>query len=269
MVKTQSKSNLTSLKKRRVLNTWITNAPFETMVDEVIRLGRARESSYVCVTSVHMVMEAQWDKDFQALHKNAVMATPDGKPVSLCMNWVYGTDQVQVAGENLMIRTFQRAEEEGLSIFFLGTTDDVLEELKKRLTLQYPNLKIAGMISPPFRPLSESEENTIVDEINASGTHILMVALGCPKQENWMAKHQGKVQAVMLGVGAAFPFFTGHVQRAPVWMRKICLEWFYRVVKEPRRLFIRYLITNIPFMGLIGLQWLKHKLGLDRETSQN
>ncbi len=257
-------SEIPVLQKKQVLNTWITHASFEAVVEAVLNLGRERKSSYVCVTSVHMVMEAQNDEAFRKLHKEAILATPDGKPVSLCMNWIYGTTQEQIAGENLMIRTFQRAEEEGLSIFFLGTTDDVLEGLKQRLSQDYPKLKIAGMISPPFRPLTDEEDEEIVEQINESGTNILMVALGCPKQENWMAQHQGKVQSVMLGVGAAFPFFTGHVKRAPVWMQKLCLEWFYRVLSEPRRLFMRYLVTNIPFMGLIALQWFRQRLGLNK-----
>jgi N-acetylglucosaminyldiphosphoundecaprenol N-acetyl-beta-D-mannosaminyltransferase len=207
-----------------------------------------------------MVVEAFWDKSFNHIVNFSVIATPDGKPLSVFMNLLYGTRQEQVAGPDLITDILRKASEEGLLIYFYGSTWKALNAISDRLKREYPSLKIAGMMSPPFRPLTEEEDKEIIKTINQSGANLVLVALGCPKQEKWMYKHQGKIKATMVGVGAAFPFLAGQLKRAPKWMRDFCLEWAFRLMMEPRRLFKRYSVTNTLFLLMITRQLLYQKL---------
>lgn len=140
----------------------------------------------------------------------------------------------------------------------MGGSQEVLDKINSRLQQDYPNLHIAGMLSPPFRPLSEDEQADIVTTINQSGAQIVLVALGCPKQEKWMFQHRGKVNAVMLGVGWAFIVYAGEEKRAPQWMITYSLEWLYRLGLQPKRLFKRYFCTNSLFILLMTRQYLSH-----------
>src|SRR5262245_12643511 len=149
------------------------------------------------------------------------------------------------------------AERTGEKIYLYGSTPATLDLLVAQLKRWYPRLDIAGMHSPPFRPATPREDAEIVARINQSGAGVVFISLGCPKQELWMAEHRGRIGAVMIGVGAAFDYHAGTVKRAPVWMQRSGLEWVYRVMSEPRRLWRRYLVTNSLFIyyvlaGLIG-----------------
>ena len=125
--------------------------------------------------------------------------------------------------------------------------------LRQKMIVQYPHLEIAGMVSPPFHALSEAEDAAEIEKINASGADIVWVGLGAPKQENWMYEHMDKVNGVMIGVGAGFDYHAGNIKRAPMWMQKLSLEWLYRLLQDPKRLFKRYLVTNTRYL------WLIHK----------
>jgi N-acetylglucosaminyldiphosphoundecaprenol N-acetyl-beta-D-mannosaminyltransferase len=149
-----------------------------------------------------------------------------------------------------MIRVLDAAVGEQMPVGFYGSTPEVLDKLVKRLYTQHPDLNITFTYSPPFRDLSPDEDQEVIKRINASGANILFVGLGCPKQEKWMAAHRGKVHAVMLGVGAAFDFHAGAKPQAPMWMQKTGLEWFFRFVNEPKRLWRRYLYHNLRFVLL-------------------
>ena len=123
--------------------------------------------------------------------------------------------------------------------------------LRQKMIVQYPHLEIAGMVSPPFHALSEAEDAAEIEKINASGADIVWVGLGAPKQENWMYEHMDKVNGVMIGVGAGFDYHAGNIKRAPMWMQKLSLEWLYRLLQDPKRLFKRYLVTNTRYLWLI------------------
>lgn len=248
------------LPTRRILEADITNAPYHTVVETIIGLGRNRCSSYVCISNVHMVVEGALNPEFNRVINEADMATPDGKPLAVFMNYLYGTRQERIAGMDLIEDLFRRCSEEGLSIYFYGSTPEVLEAMRLRLAVEYPRLKIVDMVSPPFRPLSAEEDEDITATIRDSGANLVLVGLGCPKQERWMASHRGRIDAVMVGVGGAFPLYAGEVSRAPQWMRRFCLEWVHRLWLEPRRLFKRYLTTNTLFLLLMGGQILRQKL---------
>ena len=207
-----------------------------------------RESRYVCICNVHSVVTASRDADFMRTLAGADLATPDGAPVAWMLRRLGATGQPRVSGPDLMLAYCQAASERGESIFLYGSTQQTLEALQQRLRERWPALRIAGAISPPFRHLTDEEDEADVRAINASGAGTVWVSLGCPKQEHWMARHRGRVHAVMVGVGAAFDFHAGTVARAPAWMRNNGLEWLHRLLSEPCRLWKRYLVTNTLFI---------------------
>lgn len=249
-----------SFKKKSVLNAEITNASREEILEHILNLAKTRSSAYVCLSNVHMVIEAFHNKEFNHILSNADIAIPDGKPISICMNLLYGTRQEQIAGPDLMIDLFRQAELKNLSIFFYGSSEEILTAMQRKLAHEYPELQIAGMISPPFRSLSETEDSIFLEQIKQSGANIVLVSLGCPKQERWMHARKEQIPAVMLGVGAAFPFYTGHLKRCPKWMRNCSLEWLFRLLLEPKRLFKRYIYTNSIFLLLVVYQLFQEKL---------
>jgi N-acetylglucosaminyldiphosphoundecaprenol N-acetyl-beta-D-mannosaminyltransferase len=184
------------------------------------------------------------------------MATPDGMPVAWVLRSLGYLGQERINGPDLMDRVCRAAAETRAPVFFYGSTTDTLEKLKGSLKNRFPVLEIAGAYSPPFRALTEKEDAEVVNLINSSGAGIVFVGLGCPKQEIWMAEHKGKINAVMLGVGAAFDFHAGTVKRAPRYMRQAGIEWFHRFLQEPRRLWKRYAVTNTLFIWLILKEFL-------------
>jgi len=149
-----------------------------------------------------------------------------------------------------MWRLLETSSSAGVRVYFYGSTEMVLSRLRDRLTTYFPDLLIAGLTAPPFRPLSAEEDQAVVRQINASGAGIVFIGLGCPKQEQWMADHRGIIDGVMIGVGAAFDFHSGTMARAPHWMRSVGLEWLHRFYMEPKRLGNRYLSTNAQFLML-------------------
>ena len=201
----------------------------------------------VCVANVHMLVEAQRHRRFRGLLHRADLVTPDGMPLVWVMRSSRAPRQHRVAGMDLLPALCSVAERRRIPVYFLGSTEAVLGHMRKRLRAEHPQLSIVGMESPPFRPLTDEEDNALVRRINASGARIVFVSLGCPKQERWMHSHRKRIGAVMVGVGGAFPVYAGLQRRAPRLLRFLGLEWFYRLAREPRRLWKRYLITNFLF----------------------
>lgn len=208
-----------------------------------------RENNYVCVTGVHGVMESQRAPDLKTIHNNAGMVTPDGMPM-VWLSRINGHRQVdRVYGPDLMLRICREGIKEGYKHFLYGGGEGVANKLATNLRRQFPGINIAGTHCPPFRQLTEEEDRHIVQTINDSGANIVWVGLSTPKQEYWMSNHLGRLHApVMIGVGAAFDFHAGLVRQAPHWMQRSGLEWFYRLMTEPRRLWKRYLTNNPLFV---------------------
>lgn len=237
--------------KQDLISLPLTLGSYQSFIDNISYLGKLKKSSYVCVANVHMCIEAYKDSSFAKVVNSADIVTPDGKPLVFGLNWIYGIKQDKVSGPDLMPSLLKEAEIAGLKIFLYGASPQVLSKVKKHCEKTYPLLNIAGAISPPFRSMSSSEQLRDVQYIHDSGANIVFVALGCPKQEKWMFKMKGKINAVMIGVGGAFPMLVGAEKRAPLWMQETGLEWLYRLVQDPKRLFKRYLITNSYFIALI------------------
>ncbi|WP_367119206.1 WecB/TagA/CpsF family glycosyltransferase [uncultured Mucilaginibacter sp.] len=187
----------------------------------------------------------------------AEIITPDGVPISKCFKLLYRINQDRVDGMSMLPMLIKKAVEENLSVYFYGGSPELIIQAKSFLNTNYPLLNIAGIYSPPFRYLTEAEKSAVAININSSGANIVFVALGCPKQEQWMAEMKDKVQSVMIGIGGALPVFIGLQKRAPKWMQKGSLEWLYRLILEPKRLFKRYMITNSVFLWLLVLEKMK------------
>jgi N-acetylglucosaminyldiphosphoundecaprenol N-acetyl-beta-D-mannosaminyltransferase len=221
------------------------------------------ESRVVCICNVHSVVTARGDAEFAKVIRSADMATPDGFPVALMLRRQGHAGQERINGPDLMLRYCVQAAARGESVYFFGGSDDTLLALRRALVGQCPGLKIAGMHSPPFRELTEAEDAAIVAEINASGAGVVWVGLGCPKQEKWMAAHRGRINGVMVGVGAAFDYHAGTIRRAPLWMQNNGLEWLHRLASEPRRLWRRYLVTNTLFLWYAASQLLRGRFRIE------
>jgi N-acetylglucosaminyldiphosphoundecaprenol N-acetyl-beta-D-mannosaminyltransferase len=232
----------------RVLDTHIDVISWPQALDVILGWARGHESRYVCICNVHSVVTATQDRNFKQVINQADLATPDGAPIAWMLRGLGFKGQRRINGPDLMLKYCEMAAAGNESIFLFGSSEETLRILQARLRERFPSLRIAGAISPPFRPMSEQEDAEIIAAINASGAGTVWVSLGCPKQEKWMAAHRGRVQAVMIGVGAAFDYHAGTVRRAPSWMQNTGLEWLHRMVSEPRRLTKRYLQTNSVFI---------------------
>jgi N-acetylglucosaminyldiphosphoundecaprenol N-acetyl-beta-D-mannosaminyltransferase len=187
---------------------------------------------------------------------NEGFAVPDGMPL-VWLGRLCGHHASRVYGPDLMLALCERAADVGWPVFFLGGAAGVAEQLGAVLQHRYPRLQVAGTIGPPFRDATPEEDQAVVERINQSGAQLGFIGLGCPKQERWMADHRERLAApVLLGVGAAFDFVTGRVSQAPRWMMRSGLEWLYRLLQEPRRLWRRYLILNPLFLAHVVMQLL-------------
>lgn len=213
------------------------------------------EQHYVCVSGVHGVMESQADEALRQIHNRAGMVTPDGMPL-VWLSRLNGRRHVdRVYGPDLMLACCELSLRRGYRHYFYGGAEGVPELLAERLSKRFPGLRVVGTYSPPFRPLTPEEDETLVDRINATEPDIVWVGLSTPKQERWMAAHVGRVRApVLIGVGAAFDFHAGLKKQAPFWMQRSGLEWLFRLGTEPRRLWKRYLVNNPRFVWRILLQ---------------
>ena len=203
---------------------------------------------YMCVSNVHTTVTAYEDPAYCAIQNGGIMAIPDGGPLSVLGRKRGYPNMERTTGPSYLEEVLKLSAEKGWSHYFYGATEDTLEKLQERLQKTYPGVQIAGMYSPPFRPLTEEEDEQVVRQINEASPDFLWIGLGAPKQEQWMAAHQGRVQGFMVGVGAAFDYLAGNIQRAPQWMQKCSLEWLYRLLQDPKRLFKRYFVTNTKFI---------------------
>jgi N-acetylglucosaminyldiphosphoundecaprenol N-acetyl-beta-D-mannosaminyltransferase len=205
---------------------------------------------YMCVSNVHTTVTAYENEKYRSIQNGGIMAIPDGGPLSTVGRKRGFKDMERTTGPSYMEEILKVSVEKGYRHYFYGSTEETLEKLFTKLNDCYPGIQIAGMYSPPFRKLSKDEDEAIIERINETNPDFIWVGLGAPKQEIWMAAYQGKVNGFMVGVGAAFDYFAENISRAPKWMQKANLEWLYRLIQDPKRLFKRYLHTNPKFIWL-------------------
>ncbi|MBW4665809.1 MAG: WecB/TagA/CpsF family glycosyltransferase [Chroococcus sp. CMT-3BRIN-NPC107] len=242
-----------------LLGSSVTALPFDTQIKTILSWASNHESRFVCIANVHMLMEAYWNSQFSQVLNNADMVAPDGMPLVWMMKLMGFRQQNRVAGTDVLLALCRLASNQNISIFFLGSEESILNKMRVKLKQEFPNLEIANMVSLPFRPLTPTEDKAIVQKINESGAALVLVSLGCPKQEYWMYEHQGKLQAVTIGLGGAFPVLAGIHKKAPVWLQNLGLEWLFRLIQEPRRLWKRYARTMPPFVWLSLRQLITFK----------
>ncbi len=243
---------------RLILGVRIDGTSYDDACDRIQAWATDSTSCYIVAANVHVVMTARWQPSYRAVLDGAALVTPDGMPMVWGLRLLGVKGQQRVYGPDLMLAFCEHAAQQQIPVYFYGNTPQTLARLEGKLLKAFPGLPIAGSYSPPFRPLTPAEEQADIDRIHASGAKVVFVGLGCPKQEYWMARQQGHLNAVMIGVGAAFAFHSGKVSQAPRWIMKLGLEWAYRFSREPLRLWKRYLINNPTFVVLFTGQLLRH-----------
>lgn len=248
-----------------IVTVGIDATSYENVCDRIITFVRQAKSCYIVAANVHVVMTAYWNPVYHKILANAEIVTPDGMPLVWGLRSLGVKQQQRVYGPDLMLALCDRAVQENLSIYLFGATDNTLDKLEQNLKTNFPNLAIVGRHAPPYldmnSPKFESQLAEDMQLIAKSGAKLVFVALGCPKQEFWMSQAHQYLQAIMIGVGAAFDFHSGQVSQAPRWMMAIGLEWLYRFSQEPMRLWQRYLINNPCFIILFGMQHLQRIFG--------
>lgn len=243
--------------RKRVLrmNTDVTS--LSSVVDGVLAMSAQKQGGYVCLSNVHMCMETFDSPEFEKVVNEADYVLPDGLPIAVAQKLLKAPGASQVRGQDLMNAVCSVAASKGLKIGLYGGADlDVLKKVEAVLKSQFPGLEVSYTFCPPFRPLTEEEDASVVAEINAAEVDMLFVGIGCPKQERWMAAHKSQLSCVMYGVGAAFDFISGSKKHAPIWMQRAGLEWFFRLCSEPSRLWKRYLQQNPRFIYYFLRQWV-------------
>lgn len=248
-----------SAASRYLLGMRVDATSYPDATRRVLEWARQGDSRYVCVASMHGVMEAYDSARFREIINGADLVTPDGMPLVWGLRLLGVDHATRVYGPDLTSSLLGAAETARVPVGFYGGTPTVLARLCLLLAHQFPDLRIVFQQSPPFRPPTPEEDRATVEEINRSGARMLFVGLGVPKQERWMAEHVGRVTAVMIGVGAAVDFLAKVKPQAPRWMRNCGLEWSFRLCTEPRRLWRRYLRHGPRFVALLGLQLIGSK----------
>ena len=232
---------------------------YEGASARILDAAKNRQPLAVTATAVHGLMEAATDNEHRYRLNQLELVVPDGQPVRWALNWLHGADlDDRVYGPNLMLRACELAADNDFSIYLFGGTGDLLTTLADRLTARFPKLVIARIRPSRFRTLDEAEKRELIDDINSSGASIVCVGLGCPRQEIWAYEFKDHVNMPVLAVGAAFNFHAGELEQAPATLQRYGLEWAFRLVKEPARLWRRYLILNPYYVGLL----LAQRLGL-------
>jgi len=225
-----------------------------------LALVKAGRGAYVCISNVHMCMEAFDSNNFAKIVNNANLVVPDGKPLSWAQRILGSKEAKQVRGQDLMNALCDVSVRKKLRIgLYGGSSNEVLNKVKSTLELSYPGVDIGYSFVPPFRTLTEEEDSQVVREINFAKIDVLFVGIGCPKQEYWMAQHRDQLNCVMLGVGAAFDLISSEKRHAPRWMQNIGMEWMFRLMSEPKRLWRRYLTTNPRFILYFAKQFIKYR----------
>ena len=262
---------------KNLLDIPVTCLPFEEQIMLMLRWAKARTSKVVCLANVHMLVEAYRDRTFSNVLHSADLVTPDGKPLVMMLRRLGIKHQNQVAGMDVFLNLCDLAQQTGIKVYFLGSTEKILNKIEQKLSREYPILQVAGMKSIPYiatQDIAKSYDGELIEEINQSGAGIVFVCLGCPKQEIWMSHYKSSIQGVMVGVGAVFSMYAGVNPRAPRWVQQVGMEWLYRLLQEPRRLWWRYGSTIPPFIYLALRQLVipyKYKLSRARwrETKRN
>ena len=241
---------------RRIIGFPVTALSFEAQIALILEWAKHGLSKSVCIANVQMLVEAYRSSCLATVLQQADLVTPDAMPLVWMLRLLGVRKQDRVAGLNVLQALCQQATKGGVKVFFLGSHSGILDRMRQRLNQEFPDLQIAGMEPIPFRPITQAKDEALVEMINQSGAGIVFVSLGSPKQELWMGNHKGRINAVMIGLGGAFPVYAGLHKRVPGLVRSAGFEWLYRLLQEPRRLWRRYSRTILVFLWLACKQLL-------------
>ncbi len=251
------------MKRCRILGVNFCVTDLEEASDYIITSADSLSGKYISLCNVHTTVMAMEDPSYRKVENGAALTLPDGNPIAAEQRKRGFPEAMRTGGPDLMEILFQKTSGNNnkLRHFFYGSTPETIRALTKALSRKYPGIQIAGSISPPFRELSEKEDQKIIEKIRAASPDLIWVGLGAPKQEKWMAAHKGRFDAVMIGVGAGFDFHAGVRKRAPKWIQRIGFEWLYRLLQEPGRLFSRYFYSNTKFLLNVGRDRIGYRRG--------
>ena len=238
----------TNIKTCKILGVNIAAVNMKSLLKFITTNLDKLKGEYICVSNVHTTVMAYDNKDYLNVQNNSILSIPDGGPLSSVGRKRGYIEMQRTTGPDLLDEILKISADKKYKHYFYGSTNETLDKLKLSINEKYDYVDIVGTYSPPFRELTDNEDENIVNNINEAKPDFVWIGLGAPKQENWMYNHKGKVNALMVGVGAAFDYIAGNIKRAPMWMQKLNLEWLYRLMQDPVRLFSRYLYTNIKFI---------------------
>jgi N-acetylglucosaminyldiphosphoundecaprenol N-acetyl-beta-D-mannosaminyltransferase len=243
-------------KKFGVLGLGLDLLTTQKAVESILNWAILRESRMVCAANVHMTIEAWDNPEFREMINRADMALIDGSGLAIGFSLKYFKLGRRTRGADLMMAVCQAASEKGIKIGFYGGREEYKEKLLSFFKERFPHLKTVSFIVPPFREISEKENEQYIEYLNRSGARIVFVGIGCPKQEKWISKNINRVQAVMVGVGGAFDQFSGRIGVPPKWVQKAGIEWLFRLVREPRRMWKRNFVHSTRYIYLFTIQWV-------------
>lgn len=243
--------------KKNILGVSVNVIDYAGAVEDILQAAREKRPLGATALAVHGLMTGVLDDEHRFRLNSLDLVVPDGQPVRWGLNWIHKAGlRKRVYGPDLSLEVCKRAEQEGLAVYFFGGTEEILKRLQKNLMERFPHLQVAGTMSSKFRYLTLAEKDHVVNEIKNSGASIVFVGLGCPRQEIWVYEFREFIPCPLLAVGAAFPFLAGTLKQAPTWMQDRGLEWLYRLLTEPLRLWKRYLFLNPHFLVLLIVQRL-------------
>lgn len=251
---------MNQLQHSKVISSAISISNIREVSSSILSLACDSISSFVCIANVHMVVTAKGNDFLRSAMNESAIVTSDGMPLVWELRRQGHKMAKRVPGPDLMLELCEQAQSKNLPIYFYGGTPAVADAMRDKLVARFPKLKIAGIESPPILLEQPEVDQEVITRIKVSGARIVFIGLGCPKQELWMHAYYPHLPAVLIGVGAAFDFFTNSVKRAPLWMQKSGLEWFYRLCSDPRRLWKRYLVTNSLFIYYLLREVLSVKI---------
>jgi exopolysaccharide biosynthesis WecB/TagA/CpsF family protein len=244
--------------KHNILGVLIDATDYQKAMDFVFKAAHERRGAAISALAVHGLMTGVFNREQKYRLNHFDLLVPDGQPVRWALNLLYEARlKDRVYGPNLTGKICERAATEGVPVYFYGSTQKTLELLRKKIKETWPTLQVAGMEPSKFRRLSIEEKQDVVQRIRNSGASIFFVGLGCPRQEIFAFEFRQTLDMPILAVGAAFPFLAGSVSQAPVWMQNAGLEWLFRLVSEPKRLWRRYVYLNPAYLFLLALQALR------------
>lgn len=252
----------------KVIKSYLDSCSYQKTTNLILDQANTSKSYRIHAANVHMLMEGYDDPAFQEVINTADLVVPDGVPLVWALKLLGHKEATRVYGPTLTLHVCEAAAREGVPIGLYGGTPESLLDFKAFLHHEYPGIQMACAIAPPFRPLSQEEDDAYTQQILDSGARILFVGIGCPKQEWWMYNHRDRLPLVMLGVGAAFDFHSGRVKQSPAILQRLGLEWLFRLVMEPKRLWKRYAKHNPRFVALFARQLFKEKVLGKKEVAQ-